>query len=111
MSLSEVFIFLSIIIFLVDMKIPVNESLEFDVSEDESKKEQLIHQERGSSSLSAFLAKHQKINRPSKEKMNRMSMWSPYNTKSTKTKQNTASFKSGNEEVIMDTMSANDLDD
>ena len=38
-----------------------------------------------------------------------MSMWSPY--KSSKTKQNSASFRSGNEEVIIDTMSANDLDD
>ena len=58
MSLSEILIFFTVIIFLVDMKTTGNEPLEFDISEDETKTEQLIHQERGSSSLSAFLAKH-----------------------------------------------------
>jgi hypothetical protein len=42
MYLSEVIIFLSIVTLLVDMKTPVNESLEFDVKIQEDQMEQLI---------------------------------------------------------------------
>lgn len=83
MSLSEIIIFFSQILLLADMKTPVHETLEFDqTDEDKRLEQQLIHQERGSSSLSAFLAKQQKQNRFAKEKMTRVSMWSPYQNKS-----------------------------
>jgi hypothetical protein len=58
MSLSEIIIFFSQLLLLVEMKTPVAETLEFDEPERESRlDQQLIQNERGSSSLSAFLAK------------------------------------------------------
>ena len=110
MYVSEVIIFLSFIALLADMKTPINENLEFDLNQNEDQMEQLIQNERGSSSLSVFLANQSKMNRLSKDKFNRISMWSPYNNKSQKTRQNTGSFRSGNEDVIRDTMSNDDLD-